>query len=129
MKNWTLGCLLAAFALVVLVGCGGNGFTPNPFAGNYSGTYAGDDTGTWTAVISEDGDVAATFDGNTAGQFVGDGQVAHSGNVTLTAGQGSGAGWTATWIGRFETVNGVTTGSGTWSSTSGDEGTWEGTRN
>ncbi len=129
--NWILiGLLLTA---VAISGCGdgdgGEQAGPNPFAGDYSGTYTGSENGTWTAVFDSGGRVTAWINSPSVGRFTGHGTISPSGEFTLvTSGTGAGGPYTITWKGTFRTEGGVTRGSGTWQSTSGYSGTWTGAR-
>jgi hypothetical protein len=61
---------LVALALTVLVGCGGGGSsTPNPFAGQFIGTWTAPsipDTGTANVTVASNGSVAGTSHDNGA---------------------------------------------------------------
>ena len=105
------------------------GFQPagnNPFLGNYAGSYAGGQSGTWAATINVDGMISAT----ATGGFVGNGSVNAAGTATIALdGTGASQGFTITFSGAFALQsNGTMTGSGTWTSSSGLTGTWAGAR-
>jgi len=130
--------VVAALASVALAGCGGGGDgspptnagPPNPFAGNYSGTYTGMEAGTWTAVFGTDGEVSATIHSPALGTFSGSGTITSTGALSLTTtGSGAAAGVTITWQGSFQTQGAVTSGTGTWQSSDGLSGTWSGQKN
>lgn len=97
----------------------------NQFAGNYSGTFSGGSAGTWLATVGADGAIDAT----ASGGFAGRGAVTFTGqsNIPL-AGTGASQGFTVTFAGSFTLQgNGTSvTGAGTWSSSSGQTGTWIG---
>jgi murein DD-endopeptidase MepM/ murein hydrolase activator NlpD len=105
------------------------GSDSNAFDGDWSGTYGGGEAGTWVANIQTDGTVSGTAQSPSCGQ------VTLSGRLTLTGmgqieGSGSGAcrQFRVTWTGTFYTRSGQFVGSGSWTSTSGLSGTWQGTR-
>jgi hypothetical protein len=121
---------LLAGMLICLAGCGGSSSdsTPNPFAGNYSGTFKGTITGTWTMTVGSDGTAKTTFNGNNgAGIFALTGSMSTSGSL-LVQGNSDLNGELITWGGTFTTSNGAVTGTGTWGSDTGDNGTWTGSR-
>jgi streptogramin lyase len=100
---------------------------PNPFSGNYSGTYAGSENGTWTASVNGDGTMTLNIVSPSAGPFSGSGDVSQSGDVNATTGSVSGLG-TLTFTGKLHLQGSGATGSGTWASSSGYSGTWSGTK-
>lgn len=87
-------------------------------AGTYSGSYSGDDTGTWSLTISSSGSVTGTYTSTVSGN--GSGTLAGSlVNGTTYSGTYSGGGG-GTWTGTVNTAQPPTTGkgpyllSGTW---------------
>jgi len=113
------GDFSANFAAVFI----GDG-SQNVFAGNYSGTFAGGDSGTWTVTVGTDGSVSGSATDNV-NNFNVSGTVSESGggNLSLASGTASGA----TWSGGFYPNGSLNACSGTW--TSGTEtGTWTGSQ-
>jgi hypothetical protein len=103
----------------------------NPFAGSYSGSYAGYENGTWTASVSSDGTLTLSVLSPSVGAFSGSGTMSPSGDsLVATSGRAGGVDFTITWTGKFVQggPSGGATGSGTWVSTSGASGTWTGAR-
>jgi hypothetical protein len=101
----------------------------NAFAGNWSGTYSGMESGTWTAVIKNDGKVSATAQSPSVGKVTLTGTVSLSGLGTLSgSGTGVGGPFTITWKGTFYMQGNNAVGSGTWTSSSGLSGDWSGQR-
>lgn len=101
----------------------------NAFAGNWSGTYTGTESGTWQAVIQTNGQVSATAQSPTVGTVNLGGTVAPAGSATLQgSGSGIGGPFTITWTGTFRMQISAAVGSGTWVSSSGFNGTWSGQR-
>ena len=104
-----LGCLLGILALAFAIGCGASGSSgssgsPARFAGTYMGTFAGDDTGTFSATVDELGAVPGTGTSTADGAVTITGTVNGTGNLSGTTSNG------ATWTGVF--------------SESGLDGTW-----
>ncbi|MGA7992753.1 MAG: hypothetical protein WCC53_15060 [Thermoanaerobaculia bacterium] len=96
----------------------------NTFNGNYFGSYTGTQSGTWTASISLAGTVTLTV-----GTYSGTGAISASGALSATAsGSISGVNVTVTWHGSVQLNGTEAIGSGTWTATTGDSGTWTGTR-
>ncbi|MEJ2687197.1 MAG: hypothetical protein P8124_08295 [Gammaproteobacteria bacterium] len=94
-------------------------------AGNWSGTYGGGDSGTWSVSIDTTGNITGSGKDQTYGGFRITGTVASSGTATFAAGGASGAQVAASYKGSFDAKAG--TGSGTW--TSGCcTGTWSGSK-
>jgi len=94
------------------------------FAGVWSGQYAGDDQGTWSVTISDNGEISGTGQSTRLGTtFSMEGNVSKDGSFTATIGTvATGSEFT----GRL-TGNG--TASGTWTNTVTDppmRGTWSG---
>ena len=103
--------------------------TANPFAGSYSGSYTGSDSGTWTATVSRDGTISLGVISGTVGGFSGIGTMSQTGDsLVTTGGHASGIDFSVTWTGRFLQQGAGATGSGTWASTTGGNGTWSGAR-
>jgi hypothetical protein len=101
----------------------------NAFAGNWSGTYSGAESGTWTAVIRNDGKVSATAISPSVGTVTLTGTVSPAGLGTLFgSGTGVGGPFTITWEGTFYMQGNNAVGSGTWTSSSGFSGVWSGQR-
>ena len=100
----------------------------NQFAGNYSGIYGGGSTGTWTSTVDTTGAIAAA----ATGGFTGTGSVNFTGASPIPLnGSGSSQGFTITFGGNFTLASNGTSVSaaGTWSSSSGQTGTWSGNKN
>jgi hypothetical protein len=148
VAGWKYGLLAVTVGmlavLLVVGGCGSgdNGPAANThFAGKYSGTYAatagGTASGTWTATVDSSGRITATgkIQGVTfteTGVIVGPDSKATSNaisNVTI-AGRMTTIHWPGIWVlssncgvaGCMDTV------SGTWTSSTGESGTWTGVR-
>jgi hypothetical protein len=101
----------------------------NAFAGNWSGTYSGDESGSWTAEIQNDGRVRATAISPSVGTVTLTGTVSPAGLGTLSgSGTGVGGPFTITWEGTFYMQGNNAVGSGTWTSSSGFRGVWSGQR-
>ena len=56
------------------------------FAGTYSGTFSGDDSGTWTVVVDSTGNLTGSGVSSASGNFLISGNVTRSGEVSFTAG-------------------------------------------
>ena len=97
------------------------------FNGSYAGTYAGNSSGTWNATVSVDGAISAT----ATGPFAGTGSVTFGGVSTIPlTGSGASQGFVITFGGNFTLVGsgpGVSA-AGTWTSSSGQTGTWNGSK-
>jgi len=80
----------------------------SPYEGSWSGTFTGDDTGTWTIIIAADNSTTSrTFSNNANATVLGTGSVTASGKVKGISGNGA-------------TTNGQITGttvSGFWANT------------
>ena len=124
MKN-----LIYLFLAVTIVACSGGGdddtnnTTNSEFQGEWSGTFSGDDNGTWTAGISSNGDVSGTAYSTTfADNYSLEGSVSSSGQFQATFGTSSVGG---EFIGQ---LNG-NSGSGTWVNTGAMmNGSWSGSK-
>ena len=113
--------------IFTLFACSGgddnNNTTNSEFQGEWSGTFSGDDNGTWTASINSKGDVSGTsystiFNDNYSLQ----GYVSSSGQFQATIGTTSGG---AVFTGQF---NG-NSGSGMWVNTGAMmSGSWSGNK-
>lgn len=118
------------YLLLFLLGFGINSCSKNDdnstkseFAGNWSGTYSGDETGTWIAVISQSGIITGTVKETSSSIQSGlNGSVSGDGAFTATVG-------TTTFGYEFTgQMNGKSV-SGTWSnSSSNHSGTWNGNK-
>jgi hypothetical protein len=65
----------------------------------------------------------------SVGAFSGSGTMSPTGNsLVTTSGHASGTDFSVTWTGKFVQQGAGATGSGTWASTTGGNGTWSGTR-
>lgn len=93
-------------------------------SGAWSGTYDGDDTGTWQITVATDGDINGTWESDEVGGDSGavTGTMNSSGTSALTA---QGTAGDSDWQGTFTNQG---TASGTWDNTWGDSGTWEGSQ-
>lgn len=116
--------LLLTFVFILFTCCGGDDDTTNSvFQGEWSGTFSGDDNGTWTASINSNGDVSGTsystiFNDN----YSLEGSVSSSGQFQATIGTTSGG---AVFTGQF---NG-NSGSGMWVNTGAMmSGSWSGNK-
>lgn len=97
------------------------------FAGNYAGTYGTVSSGSWNATVTVDGAISAT----ATGPFTGTGSVAFGGATTIPlTGTGTAQGFAINFGGTFSLVGGGpgVSATGTWSSSSGQMGTWVGSK-
>ena len=97
------------------------------FNGTYAGTYAGASSGTWNATVNVDGAISAT----ATGPFAGTGSVTFGGVSTIPLkGSGTSQGFDINFGGNFTLVGGGpgVSAAGTWSSSSGQTGTWNGSK-
>jgi len=103
-------------------GGGGNGPVER-FAGTISGSWGGDGLGgSFTMNVSEDGSISGSFGGDASGGI--SGSVSGSGNVRAAGGSAS---YSTEWSGRLvSNGDNLVSGSGTWSSDEGANGTWSG---
>jgi len=109
---------------VVLAACSKDkDSTPDsPFKGEWTGVFNGDDSGSWEAIISTNGDITATTYSEEYGNYTAKGKVSPEGDVTLTFGTVSTG---ATFTGVFS----ETSAKGKWVNSSGDyeiTGNWRG---
>ncbi len=88
-------------------------------AGDYQGTFSGDDTGTWTATINSAGVLTGTVASNSIGTVNASGNINSSGQATMSGTVGS-----TVFSGTFSNTGSVT---GTWSD-GVDSGTFTGNR-
>lgn len=98
----------------------------SPFAGNWYGQYAGNDYGTWSVKVSDDGKISGTGQSTRLGTTFGmEGNVSKDGSFTATIGTvATGSEFTGT-------LTGEGTASGTWTNTITNppmSGTWLGER-
>lgn len=98
----------------------------NPFVGSYAGAYSGDDVGTWTLQVAEDGAITgrarSSDDGEEVSVF---GALDEDGQFTATVGGGASDG--TLWTGRIAADGTI---SGTWLDPLWDmSGTFSGRRN
>jgi hypothetical protein len=138
VAGWKYGLLAVTVGmlavLLVLSGCSSSNSGPaNSFAGTYSGDYktTGIATGNggWTATVDSSGNIKVTVPSPGFVTLNGSGGVDSTGaeNAT-TQGQGGNGAFTGNWTGKFVTTGGGTTCSGTWTTTTGYSGTWEGSK-
>jgi len=101
-----------------------NDNSTNPLAGNWSGTFTGDISGTWAAIISESGTVTGTaFVTNLSIVSGLNGNVSSDGKFNATVGTTS-LGYI------FDGQLNGNSGSGTWKNSDETEsGTWSGNKN
>ena len=92
-------------------------------AGTYKGTYSGDNAGTWTVEVSSSGNIAGTGVSNTHGSFTLQGTVNSSGSMDCS---GEIAMFGVTFVGYVNSSTGEV--SGTWTSVTGDNGTYSGNK-
>lgn len=95
-----------------------------PFAGEWSGTFSGGDSGTWSITIDANGSVTGeVFSDNLQGLLDIKGNVDTTGDFRATAGSAENG---ATFTGNFSSNS----GQGNWENTMDEiSGTWEGNRN
>ena len=122
---------LIAVSAVLYLGCGtsddgdgGPGGSVGGYAGNYEGTWGIDGliVGDWTATIDASGNVTGSGDD---GDFTIAGSVSGTGAITFTGTTTESGATTATFVGSINASGHV---EGTWTSTSGDSGTFTGDR-
>jgi hypothetical protein len=116
-----IGASVACLVWVVISGQVPVDAAVQDYAGIYSGTYSGDDTGTWSVICATDGEVLTFSWSNAAGQpDVGLGTVSAAGHITVTT---EGEEWTSinayvqpddtvsgTWYNPYEGVGGSLSG-------------------
>lgn len=101
----------------------------NPFAGDYSGTYKGSESGIWTGTVASDGAMNVIAISPSVGIFRLSGTVSFDGDMTAdTSGSGTLGNLTDWWEGSFHMDGSDVSGSGSWTSSSGYWGTWTGAR-
>lgn len=115
--------LAVLMSLSVLFGCSKEENKFQDYTGSWSGTYAGDDTGTWEASIDESGKVTGSFTSDNADtSFTGSGVIDESGRISTTIPVDTGAVM-------FEGNLSSSAGNGTWENSYHQvEGTWEGSK-
>lgn len=93
----------------------------NLYAGSYTGTFAGDDSGTWSATIDSDGVITGTFTGTSSGTL--SGSIDTSGSMFFSTSGNTSEGTV------FSGTIDISTGSaaGTWSDDE-DSGTYAGNK-
>ncbi len=125
MKNLKKVLLLLMLSLTVIA-CSDDDSAAEAviFAGSWSGTFTGGDSGTWEITVTNSGMVNGEAFSNNAQVFLTvTGNVDTSGEFRATAGSAENG---ATFTGTF-TEN---SGTGTWENTAEDiSGTWQGARN
>ena len=117
------------FLALIIVACSGGGdddnnnTTNSEFQGEWSGTFSGDDNGTWTAGINPNGDVSGTAYSTTfADNYSLEGSVSSSGQFQATFG-------TSSVGGEFTGQLNGNSGSGTWVNTGAMmNGSWSGSK-
>jgi hypothetical protein len=102
----------------------------NAFVGNWTGSYSGGGSGTWTATIAADGTFKGKAPGSSCGGVTLTGTVSPAGLGNL---QGSGSGVSCpghrvAWQGAFFLNGSQPVADGTWISNYGDSGQWIGYR-
>lgn len=125
--------ILIAFVLSAgfcAVSCSSDDNSPaaNPyekFQGTWTGTFSGDDQGTWTVTIDETGTATGTLESNTMTfPFDLEGQISENGEVNAEYFI------FGVLVGTMTGIMNETTASGTWESPEQEmEGTWEGAKN
>lgn len=130
MKTLKLGSLVILLGLA-LIACkkddednAGNTNTDNAYAGAWTGTFNGDDNGTWTAAIGTKGELNGSFvSGNTGTTYNVDGTVDANGKFSALIIVGMD---TIDFVGQGSNGN---TASGTWTNPGfGLNGTWTGNK-
>lgn len=93
----------------------------NPFAGTWTGTFTGNDSGTWTVYINDKGTVSGGGTSVVAnGPFIISGKINNTGNMVATFG-------TSSLDGTFNGTMSGTQATGTWFN-GNYLGTWTGTK-
>jgi hypothetical protein len=102
----------------------------NIFAGNYTGTFGGDSSGTWSASVDNYGKMTASIDSISLSGTV---SSSGAGNMSSVTGGGNIDGDIVRYIGRFYLQGSTVKCSGTWTDTYKDEsgtyidrGSWKG---
>lgn len=125
MKKTILKHAIFILLVTAFISCSNddNTIADVPFAGEWSGTFAGGDSGTWSINVSSNGNVTGeVFSNNLQGTLNVNGTVDLSGDFRATAGSAENG---ATYTGTF-TEN---SGSGEWENTVDQiSGTWQGNR-
>ncbi len=125
MKKITILLTTMVLGLCLITSCSKDAATTidtTKFAGNYSGTYAGGDAGTWTCTIDSKGVIAAQGVTSSADPFSGAGTCDANGKITFGA-----TDIEATFNGQINASTFAITG--TWNNTSSQiSGTFVGTK-
>lgn len=96
------------------------------FVGNWSGTFSGEDTGTWNIKVQETGKITGTFKSPVNDyELTIEGRVSENGALNATTHYG------AMDVGTFNGTMKGSSASGIWTDTADGnmEGTWKGTKN
>lgn len=93
-------------------------------AGSWNGTFAGNESGTWSLTVSQTGRISGAGNSSQTGAFSIFGSLQSSGDAAFASG---GAG-TASFSGDFSYTNGIASGNWTISGVQGS-GTWSGNKN
>ena len=127
MKKTTIKSAIILFSFLAFIACSNDNNEETQeviFAGEWSGTFSGGDSGTWEIAVNNFGNVSGNvFSNNLQDFLIVEGTVDTSGEFRATAGSAENG---ATFTGSF-TEN---SSSGTWENTAANiSGTWQGTRN
>lgn len=126
MKKIAIKLSISIFMIMLVTACSNDDtdVMDVPFAGEWSGTFSGGDSGTWSITIGNSGSVTGeVFSNNLQGSLEVKGTVDTRGDFRATAGSAENG---ATYTGTF-TEN---SGSGEWENTADQiSGIWEGSRN
>lgn len=126
MKKSISKLSIVVLLILAITACSDDDSNPAavPFAGEWSGTFSGGDSGTWAISIDPNGTVAGeVFSNNLQGFLDVNGTIDTSGDFRATAGSAENG---ATYTGVFTTNS----SSGQWENTADSiSGTWEGSRN
>lgn len=109
------------FALLILASTSCKKSDNNPFEGTWSGTFTGNDNGTWTVYVNDNGTVSGSGRSTVANStFTISGRINNAGNLLATFG-------TSSLDGTFNGTMSGTQANGTWSNGT-YQGPWSGTK-
>lgn len=125
MKKTTIKSVIILFSILAFTACSSDdsGDVMVEFAGTWSGTFSGGDSGTWQISVTNNGTANGEVFSNNLGGFLSvSGSVDTSGDFRATAGSAENG---ATFSGTFV----ENSSSGTWENNAADiSGTWQGSR-
>ena len=126
MKKTLIAFVLSAGFWAVSCSSDDNNPAVNPyekFQGTWTGTFSGEDEGTWTANIDDTGKATGKIESNTMTfPFDLEGQISENGEINMEYTSGTSAGGTMTGTMTETSASGIWSGFGL-------QGTWEGAKN